>query len=153
MSKTFPEVNPHQTRTYLLPQLQAIQLNRSIASHYMRNLYLERVAGIEPASSAWKAEVIAIIRHPLKQPSTYYSGRSLAIMVEGGGFEPPKSKQQIYSLPPLATREPLQKLQAAHFARHQQNCQQKAAHILLAKHKHKQHYGPLLCSCNLYILS
>ena len=29
-------------------------------------------------------------------------------MVEGGGFEPPKSKQQIYSLPPLAAREPLQ---------------------------------------------
>ncbi len=25
---------------------------------------LERVAGIEPASSAWKAEVIAIIRYP-----------------------------------------------------------------------------------------
>ncbi len=26
-------------------------------------------------------------------------------MVEEGGFEPPKPKQQIYSLPPLATRE------------------------------------------------
>ncbi|CDL85649.1 hypothetical protein XSR1_890005 [Xenorhabdus szentirmaii DSM 16338] len=26
--------------------------------------YLERAAGIEPASSAWKAEVIAIIRCP-----------------------------------------------------------------------------------------
>ena len=25
---------------------------------------MERVAGIEPASSAWKAEVIATIRHP-----------------------------------------------------------------------------------------
>ena len=25
---------------------------------------MERVAGIEPASSAWKAEVIAIIRYP-----------------------------------------------------------------------------------------
>ena len=29
-------------------------------------------------------------------------------MVEGSGFEPLKSKQQIYSLPPLAAREPLQ---------------------------------------------
>ena len=30
-------------------------------------------------------------------------------MVEGGGFEPPKLARQIYSLIPLATREPLQK--------------------------------------------
>ena len=55
---------------------------------------MERVAGIEPASSAWKAEVIAIIPYPLE-------------MVVGGGFEPPKLARQIYSLIPLATREPL----------------------------------------------
>ena len=30
-------------------------------------------------------------------------------LVEGGGFEPPKLSRQIYSLIPLATREPLQK--------------------------------------------
>ena len=30
-------------------------------------------------------------------------------MVEGGGFEPPKLARQIYSLIPLATREPLRK--------------------------------------------
>ena len=30
-------------------------------------------------------------------------------MVEGGGFEPPKLSRQIYSLIPLATREPLRK--------------------------------------------
>ena len=48
---------------------------------------MERVAGIEPASSAWKAEVIASIRHPL------YSTRiSSCKMVEGGGFEPPKAE-------------------------------------------------------------
>ena len=37
-------------------------------------------------------------------------------MVEGGGFEPPKLARQIYSLIPLATREPLQKeaLDSAH---------------------------------------
>ena len=29
-------------------------------------------------------------------------------LVEEGGFEPPKLTQQIYSLPPLATRELLQ---------------------------------------------
>ena len=28
-------------------------------------------------------------------------------MVEGGGFEPPKHMQQIYSLPPLTARESL----------------------------------------------
>ena len=33
--------------------------------------------------------------------------------MEGGGFEPPKLTRQIYSLIPLATREPLQK--GAHF--------------------------------------
>ena len=31
-----------------------------------------------------------------------------ANLVEGGGFEPPKLTQQIYSLPPLAARESLQ---------------------------------------------
>ncbi len=34
-------------------------------------ILLERAAGIEPASSAWKAEVIAIIRCP--RPSRSYS--------------------------------------------------------------------------------
>ena len=36
--------------------------------------------------------------------------------MEGGGFEPPKLARQIYSLIPLATREPLQKeaLDSAH---------------------------------------
>ena len=34
---------------------------------------------------------------------------SLSYMVEGGGFEPPKLARQIYSLIPLATREPLRK--------------------------------------------
>ncbi len=31
---------------------------------------LERVAGIEPASLAWKAEVITIIRYPHMVPTT-----------------------------------------------------------------------------------
>ena len=57
---------------------------------------MERVAGIEPAYTAWKAVVIAIIPYPLR-------------MVVGGGFEPPKLTRQIYSLIPLATREPLRK--------------------------------------------
>ena len=35
-------------------------------------------------------------------------GSSGSALVEEGGFEPPKLTQQIYSLPPLATRELLQ---------------------------------------------
>ena len=44
-------------------------------------------------------------------------------MVEGGGFEPPKLSRQIYSLIPLATREPLRK--AAHFPDAAHVCQHK----------------------------
>ena len=41
-------------------------------------------------------------------------------MVQGGGFEPPKLARQIYSLIPLATREPLRVLNiSAAFVRHQ----------------------------------
>ena len=60
--------------------------------------------------------------NPPLSPEGVFSHFSVActclvqIMVEGGGFEPPKSKQQIYSLPPLAAREPLRKLEAAYFA-------------------------------------
>mgnify|MGYP006910206670 CR=1 FL=1 len=35
-------------------------------------------------------------------------------MVQGGGFEPPKLARQIYSLIPLATREPLRKTGGYH---------------------------------------
>jgi hypothetical protein len=42
-------------------------------------------------------------------------------MVEGGGFEPPKLARQIYSLIPLATREPLQ--EGAHSLDLQALCQ------------------------------
>ena len=56
-------------------------------------LSMERVARIELAYTAWKAVVIAIIPYPQR-------------MVVGGGFEPPKLTRQIYSLIPLATREP-----------------------------------------------
>ena len=44
---------------------------------------MERAAGIEPALSAWKAGVIAIIRRP--QRPEYK-------VVEGEGFEPSKAE-------------------------------------------------------------
>ena len=46
----------------------------------------------------------------------------LSNMVEGGGFEPPKLARQIYSLIPLATREPLQ--EGAHSRDVNLGCQQ-----------------------------
>ena len=70
---------------------------------------VERVAGIEPASSAWKAEVIATIPYPpmpADLASQHPLQNKLRLMVVRGGFEPPKLARQIYSLIPLATREP-----------------------------------------------
>ena len=63
---------------------------------------MERVAGIEPAQPAWKAGVLPLNYTRLQKstPLTSYE------LVEGGGFEPPKLARQIYSLIPLATREP-----------------------------------------------
>ena len=70
---------------------------------------MERVAGIEPAQPAWKAGVL-----PLNYTRLIFSALPALLpprssMVEGGGFEPPKLARQIYSLIPLATREPLRK--------------------------------------------
>ena len=77
---------------------------------------MERVAGIEPARPAWKAGVLPLnytrlleiwLRTKLILPSISPT-RPRIQMVEGGGFEPPKLSRQIYSLIPLAAREPLQ---------------------------------------------
>ena len=76
---------------------------------------MERAAGIEPASSAWKAEVlplhnarittlqVALInsKAALLLPSTGLT----CLLVGGGGFEPPKLSRQSYSLIPLAAQE------------------------------------------------
>ena len=83
---------------------------------------LERAAGIEPASSAWKAEVLPLNyarepsnacqpfgKNPAFRAHALATGRVALNLVEGGGFEPPKLSRQIYSLIPLATREPLRK--------------------------------------------
>ena len=49
---------------------------------YSIKLSMERVMGIEPTLSAWKAEVL-----PLN-----YTRFFSFFMVEGGGFEPPKAE-------------------------------------------------------------
>ena len=54
--------------------------------------------GIEPTSSAWKAEVLAVELHPHFGTSVLNSALisvlpfSSTKMVEGGGFEPPKAE-------------------------------------------------------------
>lgn len=54
--------------------------------------------------------------------------------MEGGGFEPPKLTRQIYSLIPLATREPLQK-EALDSAFGAGRCQMYLAENYLTPHK------------------
>jgi hypothetical protein len=49
---------------------------------------LERVMGIEPTPSAWKAEVLPL-NYTRRMPSTSIPTLPL---VEGGGFEPPKAE-------------------------------------------------------------
>ena len=56
---------------------------------------MERVAGIEPAPVAWKANVL-----PLN-----YTRKQQLKMVVGEGFEPSKLSQRIYSPSPLTARE------------------------------------------------
>ncbi len=55
--------------------------------------YLERVSGIEPPSSAWKAEVLPLnyTRLYRDEGPTNPQDNSTAL-VEGGGFEPPKAE-------------------------------------------------------------
>ena len=50
---------------------------------YVGNDTMERVMGIEPTLSAWKAEVL---------PLNYTRRLDNSKMVEGGGFEPPKAE-------------------------------------------------------------
>ena len=63
--------------------------------------------GIEPTLLAWKAKVLPLNYTRVNAPASTPAGQSAGGMVEGGGFEPPKLTQQIYSLPPLTAREPL----------------------------------------------
>jgi hypothetical protein len=71
--------------------------------------------GIEPTSSAWKAEVIAIIRHPPSLHSPFdISTLQLTYICSlswwrGEDSNLRRLSRQIYSLIPLATREPLPK--------------------------------------------
>ena len=64
---------------------------------------LERETGIEPVSLAWKAKVLPLNYSRMASPS------NLPAFSGGGGWIRTSVgvSQQIYSLPPLATRAPL----------------------------------------------
>ncbi len=92
-----------QTRTGDLTLTKGALYRAELYQHYivLSNTELERAAGIEPASSAWKAEVIAIIRRTHTCNSECYFHNFIYIhfdyqtnvnMVEGDGFEPSKAE-------------------------------------------------------------
>ena len=69
--------------------------DRAVQKAFYREL-LERVAGIEPASSAWKAEVLPLYHTRLFFISRLYYGpfvqnNNALLMVAGEGFEPSKA--------------------------------------------------------------
>ena len=98
---------------------------------------MERVAGIEPASLAWKAKVLplnytrnttgsfndqAYLLAPIAVPT------AIKILVVGAGFEPAKLSRQIYSLIPLAAREPHRS--GAYYMSQAHTCQQLFTYFL-----------------------
>ncbi len=72
---------------------------------------MERVAGIEPALSAWKAEVLPL--NYTRLPRKWWRGKDSNLR---------RLSRQIYSLIPLTAREPLLR-EGAHFAHGLPPCQ------------------------------
>ena len=74
--------------------------------------HLERETGIEPVSSAWKAEVLPLNYSRLASQICFRQKQPLDISLGGGGWIRTSVgvSQQIYSLPPLATRAPLRRI-------------------------------------------
>jgi hypothetical protein len=76
---------------------------------------LERVAGIEPASSAWKAEVLPLnytrmdVCFLMNLPFFFAQFISPPTWWRGVDSNHRRQSRQIYSLIPLAAREPLRK--------------------------------------------
>jgi hypothetical protein len=80
-------------------------------------LYLERVMGIEPTPSAWKAEVL-----PLNYTRTTEAEALQSVMVEGGGFEPPKAEPSDLQSDPF-DRSGTPPTVAANYGRGPEQCQ------------------------------
>ena len=80
---------------------------------------MERETGIEPASLAWKARVLPLNYSRISDPQAAFAKPSVLgwlcvshSQIGGGGWIRTSVgvSQQIYSLPPLATRAPLRRI-------------------------------------------
>jgi hypothetical protein len=71
--------------------------------------------GIEPTSSAWKAEVLPLNYTRLSQSPRQQNSCETFIWWRGEDLNLRRLSRQIYSLIPLTTREPLQKCKPAIF--------------------------------------
>ncbi len=85
--------------------------------------YLERVAGIEPAPSAWKAEVLPLNHTRVSSPDRdrWWWGKDSNLR---------RLSRQIYSLIPLTAREPHPR-EGAHSLHAHRSCQQPCEVIFL----------------------
>ena len=89
-------------------ELPTSPLPRVRSTNWAISADLERAAGIEPASSAWKAEVIAIIRCPHSR--NFSDQLFLKKWWRGQDSNLRRLSRQIYSLLPLTAWVPLQRL-------------------------------------------
>ena len=71
---------------------------------------MERAMGIEPTSSAWKAEVLPLNYARATRSDQFQFGSISFRRWRGEDSNLRRLSQQIYSLPPLAAREPLRSL-------------------------------------------
>jgi hypothetical protein len=77
---------------------------------------VERVMGIEPTPSAWKAEVLPLNYTRKRAGFSPLGHASNRAWWRGEDSNLRRLSQQIYSLPPLTAREPLQKTANGEFS-------------------------------------
>ena len=105
---------------------------------------MERETGIEPVSLAWKAKVLPLnysretwlVKPLLKTllPNTFAEDLELGLSGGGGWIRTTVGvSQQIYSLPPLATRAPLRRARDYNTAGVQGSCQSTTPRPLAAR--------------------
>ncbi len=85
--------------------------------------------GIEPTSSAWKAEVL-----PLNYTRRTRVTSHLIQLVEGGGFEPPKAEPSDLQSDPFDRSGTPPKMQARYCVADAVKCQQVYSGLLSAGH-------------------
>ena len=119
--------NRNRTGDLFLTKEVLYRLSYMSLKSNLRPVRLERVAGIEPAPSAWKAEVLPLnyTRSAIFAFQLDDLGELSNLRTGGGGWirTTESVSCQSYSLIPLATREPLPK-KDGHFRYRSRPCQQ-----------------------------